>query len=303
MASLPGMPGSLGIQGSQPLTGGSGSTGGGSDGTFDLPSPSGITSSALINRTIFHAPGIGHGSVSIPPTTEGNTLVVVQMGATFVSRPVFNDVMAGYPIGHSGTPINTSDNGFSGAGDEPGFNSGSEIGYFTNIAGGITTVDYPSDFHGANAGYIPTIGIVYEFQGPCPVVALLGTADIPDATTTPPDLVAYAIAGPDAGGFYISSILATDDAGGSGAYSSVNAPWVFDYQESQNLPTIFIAGAVAIIEGGAGTQQATFSWGGSATGDFYYGATSIVVLPGGGTTPTPSLGDLDQFLPNVWVVS
>jgi hypothetical protein len=284
-------------------------------GSFEPPSiPFGASSAVIVNRSIFHSYPVANGAVPIAPTTEGNTLVVVQMSQNWVSTPVFNNVCAGYPPGYfDDPPLNTQGNGFSGfQGDFPhGVNTGSAIAYFTNIAGGVTEISYPGIvFSSHQTGFIPTIGIVYELA-PCLVLDLFSTAyaDQPDLRTTPPDLLTYAVTGPPSGGLYISTIVY--NYGGpltklTGAFSGVSSPWTLDYQEKWTDPTHAwdIAVASAIIDDTtgvtSGTQQAVFTWVGDDAGA-NYGAASIALFPlrsGGGTD---NLAELSQFLPNVWI--
>jgi hypothetical protein len=325
MASLPGMPGSLGLPGGSGLQQSSGNPSG-SDLSLDIPSDSGsISSAAIVNRTVFHSPVIprplpsgplvlNNGSVSIPPTTAGNTLVIVQMSTWWTSIPVFNGVAAGYPADYFGqTPINTPDNGFDGDGSDfvypNSLNTGAEIAYFTNIAGGVTEISYPTDFPlvpsgTRNCGFIPTIGIVYELL-PCSVVSIFGTADdTPVAETSAPDLQAYAVTGPVSGGIYISCLVTYSGDPMSGAFSGVNSPWELEYQETINEPSgrLFLGAATALIVGGGGPQQAIFTWGGPDPNP-YYGATSIALFCSALAGPPTSGGDVNQFLPNVWIVS
>ena len=323
MASLPGMPGNLGLPaGTGPIQpSGSGS---GSDLSLDTGGDGSTGASLIVNRTLYRAPTehvsgtdtavIDDGVAIIPPTTEGNTLVVVGMSGPAPNWPKFNGIIpgrnAGWPIAPDDPrPINTADNGYSGdAGPYPnGYNSGSSIGYWTNIPGGLTEVSWDRNADGSVGPWTPTLAMIYELV-PCIVTDIRGSGEVDftaDPPTTVPDLQAWAVTGPAANGFYISSILYSDYPTIEGSFSSVTYPWQLDYQETLMLPVnIIIAGAIAIISNGSGVQRATFHWGGSDhVGSTNYGATSIALLPTGPIGPPSSASDLDQFLPNVWVVS
>lgn len=308
MASLPGMPGSLGLSAGSGFQQPSG-TPTGSDLSLDLPPGIGestVAGIAIVNKTVFHWPTAFNDeqpdtSVPIPPTTAGNTLVIVQNSLWYPRYPVFNGVWARWVTQPTGSgqvvPPNTIDNGFFGGSADtiPQLeNAGALIAYFTNIADGVPEIVFKS-------GGAPEWTVIYELS-PC----FMYDGNPVSGFVSEPSIVGYPVNGPlDVDAIYFAGITASNFSEGS-FFDRVNPPWNIDEQDLFDDKGGFFGAthgcAAVAIAGGRGFQQP--SWiGGSADDYFATTAISLVRGPGGGGgTPTPS-PDLDQFLPNVWIVS
>lgn len=293
------MPGSLGL----PI-GSTDSTDGGD------PNSGAVT---IVNRTIFHSPIFSpNGIIPIPPTTAGNTLVIVQNSFWFPDYPRFNGKTAGWLDDAVTFTPNTVDVGIFGGSGIPGpldtppgpgspQNAGSLIAYFTNIAGGVSQISYGDISRGT--AYPPEWTIIYELS-PCivfdgnPVYTF-----IDEGNTSGSDPVGVPVNGPDGiAAIYFTGMTVMKNGAPGSLLASVNAPWQIDYQNllSYATPQGGCA-AFAIIPSESGPQQAL--WSGDGGDDWVSAAICLVSTGGGGGTPPPPPPLEDQFLPNVWIVS
>jgi hypothetical protein len=313
MASLPGMPGSLGMPGGTGFQ--SAGNPSGSDLSLDLPTLAGDSFGAwplVVNKTVVHwlspfGPDDGHGgelpaTLSFPPTTEGNTLVIVQNSLWGPDYPRFNGKTAGWDDSANFTPNDQFSGIFGGSGlpDPPGSpqNAGSLIAYFTNVPGGLSTISY-GDVVGHKGA--PEWTAIYELT---PSIVVDGNPKyIPideDNFSNASPFLNVPVDGPiDATGIYFAGMSTAGTS--ADFFVSTSFPWVIDEQDAFGLTPSKETGigAVAIIYGGAGTQQAAWD-GGSANHGFVSSSISLVNFStsgGGGGA------DLNQFLPNVWIVS
>jgi hypothetical protein len=265
-----------------------------SNSDLTLPDQAPLKAPTVVHKTVYHGAN-APATITIPPTTKGNTIVIVQSSLWYPSYPVFDGIAGGWgPDGFTFTENDATHGIFGGSADFPADlrNSGSLIAYFTNIRAGITGVVYTNDFgtgH-ANLGGTPEWTTIYELT-PCSMFD--GNPKHGFLSESP--IVSVPVNGPSAGtAIYIGGMYTANVPDGS-FFSSVSTPWVIDEQDLFTPAGEGGCAAVAIIASGSGTQQAI--WSGSSANDYFASASICLVGPAGST----SSGGI--FQPNVCIVS
>lgn len=309
MASLPGMPGNLGLPaGTGPIQpSGSGS---GSDLSLDLPTPV-AEGLSFANATFITTVIEGHpnenlsGSVTIPATTAGN-LVIVILSPVFWpdNTPPFDahyDIHFSLDVNTGETPIvipNGGDEDF----DTFAQNSGIRSWYFVTV-GGTTTLNwtatgYPTpDAFGQN-GPAPNFW-VYEVAGSSDwALAQSARVYAVDSGDTPTFLPPWT--GPELTGTALHNIYFVA-AWRPDANLKFLTSWIPDpFSSTYHLANF----TIGYILDGFGTQQAQYDRdpGGDESAFGAYLSYGFVFSATAESGPPPT-GDLDQFLPNIWIVS
>jgi hypothetical protein len=198
---------------------------------------------------------------SISPTTQGNTLVVVESTGQFGSPPL------PYLNGTSLTAL---------GGTQFGGERGLFIYLLTNIAGGYTTITWPGS-------PVPALAVIYEYT-PCTLDASAGGFGGTTGTETCPAITPNA----GTGKLFINAIGTAGNTAGNypEIFSSVASPWSTDYTgqlaggvQGQFHPGVTLG--IGIIASGSGTQQAVWT---SSPGGYGYGAISLAfTFTGGGS--------------------
>lgn len=205
---------------------------------------------SIVNRYTFSTVSTNTpATLAINPVAAGNTVVIVQMSGNYTSLPSLNGVSA---------------SGFGGG-------AGSFIGWWTALSGGQNSISWPVNPN-------PSFAVVFELT-PCVNDSSSGNIGFTSATDT-----ATAITASQANELFISTICAANTGG---SWSAVSGPWVINFVQTGGFNnqggTHNVAGAVALISSGSGTQQA--AWTDSGSSGHLMGFTSATFISTAPPTP------------------